>query len=71
MIAHRVETTVELDGTLILKNLPFHSGEQVEVIVLPQSNKTSEQNKYSLRGTAVQYIDPTEPIAHDDWEVAQ
>lgn len=71
MIAHRVETTVELDGTLILKNLPFHSGEQVEVIVLPQSNKTSEQNKYSLRGTAVQYIDPTEPVAHDDWEVAQ
>lgn len=71
MIAHRVETTIEPDGTLILKNLPFHSGEQVEVIVLPQPNKTSEQNKYPLRGTAVQYIDPTEPVADDDWQVAQ
>ncbi len=34
MQAHRVEATIEQDGTLTLENLPFHAGEVVEVIVL-------------------------------------
>ncbi|GFE67794.1 BrnA antitoxin family protein [Chroococcus sp. FPU101] len=34
MLAHRIETTINQDKTLTLENLPFHSGEQVEVIIL-------------------------------------
>jgi len=71
MLAHRVEATIEQDGKLTLENLPFHSGERVEVIILTQPHKASEQNKYPLRGTTIQYDAPTEPVATDDWEVAQ
>lgn len=34
--AHREETKIGEDGTLVLKALPFAAGEDVEVIVLPR-----------------------------------
>lgn len=71
MVTHRIETTIRHDRTLTLENLPFHSGEPVEVIILSRSRRVSEQNRYPLRGTTVQYVEPTEPVAQDDWEVAQ
>jgi hypothetical protein len=70
MLVHRIETTINQDKTLTLENLPFHSGEQVEVIILSRSRRESRQNRYSLRGTIIQYTDPTEPVAQDDWEVS-
>lgn len=70
MLAHRINTIIGQDRKLTLENLPFHSGETVEVIILSQSQSISEHNKYPLRGTIVQYIDPTEPVTQDDWEVA-
>jgi hypothetical protein len=69
MLAHRIETIVNQDKTLVLENLPFHSGEQVEVIILSRSSRASGQNRYPLRGVVIQYTDPTEPVAQDDWEV--
>lgn len=36
--AHRVDATLNREGTLVLTNLPFHAGETVEVIVLPRTN---------------------------------
>ena len=71
MLAHRIETTIKQDGTLTLENLPFHPGEFVEVIILSQPRQVMEQNRYPLRGTSVQYIDPSDPIAQDDWEAMQ
>lgn len=71
MLAHRIEATVGQDRKLTLENLPFHSGERVEVIILSQTHTNSGQNRYPLRGTDIQYIDPTEPVAQNDWEVAQ
>ncbi|MGD2179819.1 hypothetical protein [Lusitaniella coriacea] len=70
MLAHRIEAIVREDGTVILDNLPFHSGERVEIIVLSQPHPVSQHNRYSLRGTTIQYIAPTEPVSQDDWEVA-
>lgn len=32
---------------------------------------TTEQNKYPLSGFPVEYIEPTEPTAQNDWESAQ
>ena len=68
MLAHRIETTIKADGTVILENLPFHAGETVEVIVLSCPRRLSEQDRYSLRGTPIQYTDPTESVAQEDWE---
>ena len=71
VLAHRIEVTMGQNRKLTLANLPFYSGERVESIILSQPHKASEQNRYLLSGTTIQYIAPTEPVAQDDWEVAQ
>jgi hypothetical protein len=68
MEAHRIETTLTQDGTLILDNLPFHAGETVEVIVLGHVMHVTSHAPYPLRGTPVHYARPTEPVADEDWE---
>jgi hypothetical protein len=70
MQAYRVETIVAQDGTLTLSNLPLRAGEAVEVIILVQPSVTLGHQRYPLRGMPVCYIDPTEPVAEADWEVA-
>ncbi len=69
MLAHRIEAIINQDKTLTLENLPFHSGAKVEVIILSRPLREAGQNRYPLRGTPIQYTDPTEPVAQDDWEV--
>jgi hypothetical protein len=71
MLAHRIEAIVAQDKTLTLQNLPFQSGEHVEVIILSQPQRDVGQNRYPLRGIPTQYTDPTEPVAEDDWDVSQ
>jgi hypothetical protein len=79
MNAHKIEVVLAEDGTLILRGLPFHAGDAVEVIILeaktPQhdveSQASPEANLYPLRGKVVRYDDPTSPVALEDWEVLQ
>ena len=79
MNAHKVEAVLSEDGTLILRGLPFHAGDAVEVIILevktlqPQEALPSqlETNLYPMRGKLLRYDDPTEPVALSDWEVLQ
>ena len=79
MNAHKIETSLTEDGTLVLKGLPFHAGDVVEVIILqPQtaqhqikSLETQNTNLYHLRGKVIRYDDPTEPVALEDWEYLQ
>jgi hypothetical protein len=68
MSTHRVEATVERDGTLTLNDLPFQAGDEVDVIILPRATKTNGQARYPLRGQPFQYDEPTEPVAQDDWD---
>jgi hypothetical protein len=68
MSTHHVETKLTEDGKLTLSDLPFHAGEAVEVIVMSRTNKTPNADRYSLRGKPIQYIEPTEPVAEEDWE---
>jgi len=68
MQAHRVEVTIKQNGTLTLEDLPFHTGEVVEVIVLARSASTPHADCYPLRGEAIRYIAPAEPVAYDEWE---
>jgi hypothetical protein len=67
MSVHRVETTLAADGTLTLTNLPFHAGDTVEVLILSQSQKLSRQERYPLHGKPIRYINPTDPVAEEDW----
>jgi hypothetical protein len=68
MNTYRVDTTLTQDGTLTLSGLPFHAGEAVEVIIVPRAALTAGQNGFSLRGQVVQYDNPTEPVAQEDWD---
>jgi hypothetical protein len=85
MNAYKVEMILSEDGALMLKDLPFHVGDAVEVIILERSPSVStekspsqvekaedqaEPNLYPLRGTVLFYEDPFEPaIPVEDWEV--
>ncbi|MBO1055308.1 MAG: hypothetical protein HEQ27_01760 [Dolichospermum sp. JUN01] len=80
MNAHKIETSLTEDGTLVLKGLPFYAGDVVEVIILkPQtaqhqikSLETQNTNLYPLQNTQpYRYDDPTEPVALEDWEFLQ
>jgi hypothetical protein len=77
MNAYKVETILSEDGALTLKDLPFHVGDAVEVIILERSPHQMEKaedkpepNLYPLRGTVLFYEDPFEPaVPVEDWEV--
>lgn len=71
MHAHRIETTLCEEGTLVLSNLPFHAGEEVEVIVLPRARTVAQVSRYPLHGKPVQFSDPFEPVAQNDWDAAR
>jgi hypothetical protein len=71
MNAHRIETTIAENGTLILSGIPFHAGDAVEVIILERTMQVSSLNRYPLRTTPIHYNDPTEPVALEDWDILQ
>ena len=71
MQTDRVETKLQKDGTLTLRNLPFQAGESVEVLIVVQTVAASQKNSYPLRGTSLHYTDPTEPVAEEDWEAGE
>ncbi|MBM2817305.1 MAG: hypothetical protein HW421_4067 [Ignavibacteria bacterium] len=67
MFPYFYETKIVEDGKLLLQNLPFIDGDKVDIILMKHANK----NYYSLRGTNFKYINPTEPVAENDWEAIQ
>jgi len=68
----QIHTTVSEDKSVTLKNVPFQPGEHVEVMVCAGNMKLRRGNDpYPLRGKPIQYPDPFESIAEDDWEAAQ
>jgi len=68
MTAHRVEVTLNQDGSLTLDGLPFYAGEAVEVIILSRTTLAGAQSAGALRGSVIQFVNPTEPVAQEDWE---
>ena len=66
---HRTETLVERNGTIILRDLPFHAGDKVVVVITTRSPSTIQPTAYSLRGLPVEYKNPFEPVAENDWGV--
>ena len=69
---HRIETEVEQSGTIILHDLPFHEGEKVVVIITTHpAAEAGQGNGYPLRGLAVEYKNPFDSVAEDDWSAMQ
>lgn len=64
---HRIETEVEQSGTIILHNLPFHKGEKVVVVITNHPAEAGQRNGYPLRGLAVEYKNPFDSVAEDNW----
>jgi hypothetical protein len=81
MNAYKVEMILSEEGALMLKDLPFHVGDAVEVIILERSPSAwerespspvekaedqAEPNLYPLRGTVLFYKDPFESAVTEE-----
>lgn len=66
---HRIETKVENNGTIILRDLPFHTGDRVIVVITTRPQSPNQPTAYPLRGLPVEYKNPFEPVAENDWEI--
>jgi hypothetical protein len=66
--AHRIETTLQEDGRLVVESLPFPAGQAVEVIILPRPVGPGTSDPEPLRGTPVRYDRPFDPVADDEWD---
>jgi hypothetical protein len=69
MHAHRTKAIVAENGCLTVEKLPFPAGKSVEVIVFPVNDESPPEKRYPLRGTPLQFDDPTVPVAEADWEI--
>ena len=65
--AHWTESQVGQDGELTLHNLPFAPGQAVEVLILPKPAPAASAT-VSLLGSVLEYQEPFEPVAADDWD---
>jgi hypothetical protein len=66
---YRVETTVERDGSVTIKGVPFQAGDQVEVIVRSQKAGEGNGKRYPLRGKPFRYTNPFDGVGEQDWGV--
>ena len=71
MNAHKLAVTLLEDGTLVLKGLPFHAGDTVEIIILEQPKEAWPRQlypgDYPLQGTVLGYDDTLEPVFDKDY----
>ncbi|MFO7817035.1 MAG: hypothetical protein R6V39_05075 [Desulfovibrionales bacterium] len=65
---YTVETEIMNDGSLIIKGLPFQSGDKVEVIIRSHNHGKKKGTCYPLRGKPIRYNDPFGSVAQEDWE---
>ena len=66
--AHWIEATIVERGKLILEDLPFAAGQDVEVLVLPGRAPSPGGQIETLRDSVLEYRDPFDPVASEDWE---
>lgn len=71
MQAFRIETVLSQNGVLVLRGVPFHAGDKVEVIILSLGRKQAGVERYPLRGKPIRYLAPFESVAENDWNALQ
>ncbi|MDG2990810.1 hypothetical protein L3556_07685 [Candidatus Synechococcus calcipolaris G9] len=71
MNAHKLAATLMEDGILVLKGLPFHAGDAVEIIILEQPKEEQPRHTspkdYPFQGIVLRYNDPLEPVVDKDY----
>lgn len=71
MRAYRVKKKVSHQGKIQLEALPFADGEVVEIIVFTSTEQDVQNGKRiyplldSLKGSVLDYLDPTEPVSEE------
>ena len=68
MVAHRFSMTVGQDRTLVVRDVPFRPGDQVEVLVTERQENSPSQRWQKLQGSVLKYDRPTDPVGEDDRE---
>ena len=71
MQAYKTEAAIDKNGTLTLGDLPFAEGEAVEIIILSRAPSSQTSQNCALRGLPVQYHQPFEAVAENEWDAAQ
>lgn len=69
MQVYTYELTMKKKGILTLENVPLNVGEKVEVILIPRSSREPAKKEYPFWGKPITYLNPTDPVAEEDWEV--
>jgi hypothetical protein len=68
MQSHWRHTTVGEHGELVLEGLPFEAGQPVEVLVIAKDTGKRTTGDRSLRDSVLEYFEPFEPVAGEDWD---
>jgi hypothetical protein len=69
--AHWRETTVGEHGELVLEGLPFEPGQRVEVLVISKTAGSTTAGGRSLLNSVLEFREPLEPVASEDWDALQ
>ena len=62
---YRCDARIDEIGHLRISELPFHPGDEVEVIVRTRRPQPDSKDRYPLRGLPYRYDRPTDPVAED------
>ena len=66
--AHWRETTAGERGELVLEGLPYEPGQPVEVLAMSKPAASSTTGDRSLRDSVLEFREPLEPVAREDWD---
>jgi hypothetical protein len=69
--AHWRETTVGDHGELVLEDLPFEPGQLVGVLVVSKTAGPTRDAGRGLRDSVIEFHEPLEPVASEDWDALQ
>lgn len=53
---------------LVLEGLPFEPGQTVEVLVVSKAAGSARAAASSLRDSVLEFREPLEPVASEDWD---
>ena len=65
------DTAAGAQGDLRLEGLPFEPGQPVEVLVISKTAGSAATAGRSLLDSVIEFRDPLEPVASEDWKALQ
>ena len=67
MNSHRIKTALTENGKLLLQDLPFEQGDEIEAIIR-KSKSLTQSDLDTLENSVVAYREPFEPvISPEEW----